>query len=215
MFEPNEKFNTPADIRQKVDLSIIRYNGKAFYARHNGESNQITLYRVERKADSSADMVAKAKKVAFNDSKIDYSSPPLGFMNNGMNSCIFLSRIPSRRFSSGLVGQALEGTSLNGQRCSLPFEFPWSDELRRTIEGEYDSALMVLRSHVNMKEAWSQAFARNLAFGFTKTNGLRLFHKHIPIAVYDERRGGFHPTKSDNFLVDSILHKNGIKSYVA
>jgi hypothetical protein len=215
MFEANEKFSTPADVRQKIDLSIIRYNGKAYYARHNGESNLITLYRVEKKAATQEEIVAKSKKVSYTDKNLDYSSPPLGFMNSNENMCIFLSRIPSRRFSSGLVNQSLEGTSLNGQKCSLPFEFPWSDELRKTIEEEYDSALTILKAHNQMKEAWSQAFARNLAFGFTKTNGLRLFHKHIPIAMYNEKHGGFQPTKSNNFIVDSILHNYGIKSYVA
>lgn len=212
MFLPNEKFNSPADVRQKVDQTIIRYNGKAFYARHNGDSDKITLYKVEKGTPGEN---RKGKSLSFDDNSFDFSSPPLGFMNVNESSCIFLSRIPSRRFSSGLAAHSLEGTSLNGQRCNLPFEFPWSDDLRKVIEDEYVPATTILRNYKDKETAWSQAFSRNLAFGFTKTNGLRLFHKHIPIAFYNPRNTGFQPTGSGNFLVDTILHKHGLKSYVA
>lgn len=211
MFIANEKFSSPIDIRQKVDQTVIRYNGKAFYARHNGESESITLYRVGPKDE---DLSERAKKVSYNDPLLDFSSPPLGFMNTEHNTCVFLSRIPSRRFQSGLSMGALEGTTLNGSQCSVPINFPWSDELRCTIEDIYPTAREVLKKNRNNTEPWSQAFSRILAFGFSKTNGLRLFHKHTTIALY-EKGTGFIPVRSVNFLVDTILHKHELKNYAA
>ncbi len=212
MFAPNEKFFSTNDIRQKIDVSVIRFNGKAYYARHNGESDQITLYRVETQKTEEK---TPGKKISYDHPDLDFSSPPLGFMNYTPTNCMFLSRIPSRRFVSGLQGSALECTSLNGQPCNLPFSFPWSDNLRKTIEDEYESAISILNRLKKHESAWSQAFNRSLAFGYTKTNGLRLFHKHVPIAIYNENNKGFEPLKTSNFLVDSILQKNGIKYYHA
>lgn len=213
MFKPDKRFATMDDVVQKIHKTIITYDNKACYANYNPDKNHgdIELHPIK---DGYSIRDGNSKIVEYDDPKLLYESPKLGFCNIDGGQCVFLSRIPSRTFSIGLTERVMSCTTLNDTEIGMPFSFPWSTCLKDTIEDIYPLPLEILKAkHKLESKAWSQAFARNFAFAYSEGKGLRLFHNHTPMAFYNTADGCFVPIDDCNGFIESVLHKNGIKTY--
>lgn len=204
------KFSTTADIRQKLNNSVVTYDGVPVYCQSTGESSKLTIYGLITKDGKHS----LKKEIEYDDDKFVPQSPPLGYINITPNLTYYASRIPARRFSIGLLRDSIEFRNITGQGVGLPFTWPWSEELHNTIINKYPTPVSILeRLYKKDAPAWSQAFTRTLAFGYSTQNGLRVFHKNTPIAYYNPTKQKFCPLKDSQSLVENILVKHGIKFY--
>lgn len=201
------KFASESDIRQKLDSSIIFYDDKPYYLRASGETTVVSLYDL-RTGKSSL-------QVEYDDARFTYRSPQVGYVNIGAFACVFVNRVPSRMFKLGLTFNSLSYYSITGQSVKNPISnWPFQDNFADSLENRYPSPSTILNKLGKSKDvAWSQAFSKTLAFGYSTQHGLRLFHKNTPIAYYNPKTSEFKALKEDNILVDRILTKHGIKQY--
>ena len=210
------KFASAADIRQKVNGTILTYDGVPCYCMNNGDSDKIEVLGLilDKKTGNSQ----FRKTIEYNDPLLSIQSPNIGYMNVDNRVAIYLSRVPSRRFTIGLTRECFEFKNILGNSVGSPFgNWPYSEELHKTISNNFESPLNILNRLYNPKlnTAWSQAFSRTLAFGYSEGHGLRVFHKNTPIAYYNPKDKIFCSIKPDAILVENILVKHGIKNYAS
>ncbi len=207
------KYANTGDIRQKLNNTIVVYDGTPVYCSNNGESSKIELFGLLLDGQNRS---TYRKTIEYDDPKLSAQSPPIGYINVTADNAIYASRVPSRRFSIGLTRECLEFRSITGTAVNSPIRnWPYNSALDQTIRGVYKRPHIILDElyKPNSEKAWAQAFTRTLAFGFSKQYGLRLFHKNTAIAYYNPKDQKFHPIKNGMLLVDNILVKQGIKSY--
>src|SRR5687767_4564429 len=85
-------FANADDVRHRLGGSIIRFMGKPVYVR---DTDKFTINGF------FLDNVGRAFSAEVDDENLDFSSPPLGYVNTE-TYCGFVSRIPARRFTQGL-----------------------------------------------------------------------------------------------------------------
>lgn len=207
------KFASTADIRQKLNNSIIMYLDIPVVCTCTGESSKIRIRGLSLNKDGYSDF---DKEVEYDDVNLIMQSPPLGYVNNSKTTAIYTSRIPLRQFHIGLTANCVEYRNITGSHHPGLSDWPWSIDLKKTFTNDYPSPIEILdRLYKKGNKAWSQAFSRTLAFGFSEENGLRLFHKNTPIAYYKPKENAFFPIKKESTLVENILMKHGIKNYAS
>lgn len=201
------KFATESDIRQKLDSSIILFDDRPMYTRASGDTTKVSLYNLRTGKDQYV--------VEYDDARFNYRSPVVGYVNVGAFACVFINRIPYRMFKIGLTSNNLSYYSITGQPVKCPISnWPFQPFFADCLENIYPSADTILSKIGKTKDmAWSQAFSRNLAFGYSTAHGLRIYHKNTPIAYYNTKTSEFKAIREDNILVDRILNKYGIKQY--
>lgn len=206
-----KKFATTADIKQKINGTIIMYDNIPVYCQNSGDSTRIEVYGLL--TDKSDNSIFR-KTLEYDDDKFIYQSPRIGYVNKAPNNVVYVSRIPSRQFHLGLTHNILEYRTITGTKTAGFAKWPFVKELHEAIINTYPTALEVLkRLHKVDNTSWSQAFSRTLAFGFSEQNGLKLFHKNTPIAYFNPKKSCFESIREGSSLVENILIKHGIKAY--
>jgi hypothetical protein len=161
-------FYTAADIRMRLDCTIIRYNGKPYYCRSAGEDTFIYLYAL-------TNVGVHRMTIDIDDLSLDYSSPPLGFINYG-NRALYVSRKPHRKQKQGLCTNAALIQNLHGLKEEAD-NILFSKEAENMIMGVYPSYHNAHTLCTNAPSV-SCAFSRNFAVSSLNGPGdLSLHHK--------------------------------------
>jgi hypothetical protein len=199
-------FATQADIKLRLDNTIIRWKGRPYYCRNSGESYQLMLYQVANRQE-------EAIIVDVGDPLLDFSSPPVGFLNHD-EYCVYYSRVPHRKYKQGLANDSIEVHLLNGQKT-------------RDYEHQYVSdkkALMFMGSYPSYHYCWdvihrkpkevrkiSHAFSRNFAIQGGENGCVELYHKMNLIGNYNTDDKYFSLLPTYNVMITkNLLKKLGV-----
>jgi hypothetical protein len=195
-------FSSAADLRQKLHNTVIRYKGEPMFCSCDGAEEAIYL----RKLGVNEAQV----KVSPDDRLLDFSSPPLGFINTERH-CYYVGRIPVRRSVQGLHQNAMEARNLDG------IVIPDRDilagvALSNTISGIYPNWQATLARLMAARAEMSQAFSRTFALRRSGSNQtIALFHRCIPVGEYDrDRRVVILIPTYDNAIVRRELTELGV-----
>lgn len=86
------------DLPQKIDQSVVRYNGMPFWVRCQGGDN-VSLHPIE-------DTNSLTQVVSVRDPLFDISSIPLGYVNYRLwKTTVWVTRFPVRKYKQGLTSQ--------------------------------------------------------------------------------------------------------------
>lgn len=196
-------FAGAADLRQKLNNTIIRYDNEPVFCQTDGTHELLFLTKL-----------GAPKETRFNvepdDRRLNYSSPPLGFVNTDRH-CFYVGRVPTRRSVQGLSEGSLQTISLDGTIGPIGNLFH-SPRLGDCIRGKYPTWAEVLKKILAARAAMSIAFDRS--FALRRMDGpeaIALFHRYLPIGEYlrDRNHVQLSPTY-DNPVMYRQLRELGV-----
>lgn len=197
-------FASNADLKLRLDNTIIRYKGKPFHCRASGGDDKLSLTRLD-------DKETQAINVPADHPDLDISSPPLGFVNYD-RTCVYYSRLPQRKYKQGLSQDGIQVRSLYGT-SERNREHPVnSTRLSNTIRGIYTSFHSCFTRATSTSKDYAQAFSRNFALAKVGATGdIHLYHKFTIIGDFDRKKRYFCLKETyNNEYTRRLLRKHGV-----
>lgn len=133
-----KRYETAADVRLRLDHSVIRFKDKYYYAqimRPRGEVADMDT------SISLIDLITRkpVDLIDANSDKLDITSVPLGYCESrDWKNCIFLARGPYRRQKQGVSADSLVGYSpLTKQNMGITNDTLMSEGFSDMLNGKY------------------------------------------------------------------------------
>ena len=164
------RYNANSDAGMRLGRTLIRYEDKLYYVKDVVGPCDLICWDLE----SSEDVLLNA-----NDSKLDISSIPLGYLNNQNISAFYPMRRPTRSQRQGVdTGRLMYFSPFHRQTIGMGGIDLWP-AFRKLHENSYPTVEECLKAKSSL------AFSRSWCLVATKSENVKtLFCKDIPVGTY-------------------------------
>lgn len=208
-------YDTIEEARQKLEQSIVLFDGLPVYIQGiGGGRNKVSLVFSRLPFTKSS---GKMEDVPISNPSWDFKTmgQKLGYVNvleDGRNSVVFTSRMPSRHSRQGLDQRTVVVKPLPDAVTRIEWGNLFQHEgLVNTIRGKYhtiDEAYNELTKHPNKNIAI--AISRKLALKYDKVVPPTLIYRNEPIG-YTEDGVRFKLAKHKAFMAEELVDMEGLK----
>lgn len=181
-----QRFYDVHGAKQRVDNSVIRYEGNPIYV-NEARARNPERYRTGGAIELSCNVLktGNALTIDAEDLLIDISSPPIGYLNNPTSWSQYLVRVPHRRWKSGVSTRNIIAHSVSRGASHISNSQLRSLEMHNTILNLYpsiDEAKEFLdRISTEHGLNLSRAFSRHVAIGRVNSNAYKVEYKGIEV----------------------------------
>ena len=175
----NRRYNSPSDVNMRLSKTIVSFNGAPVFCKGVYDNTKIIMWDMQ---EGSNDFVVES-----NDSRLDISSPPIGFWTY-QNNAFYAARRPVRSQRQGLEVERLLYYSITmGDWTNFGRDNLVLYGFRKMLTGEYPQLADIL------KQPWNSiALSRTWALKRTSSSKhMLLFHRTSAVGFFNPERGEF------------------------
>ncbi len=182
-------FETPQELQQKMDKTLIRYKEKFVYCDYlEGGSFYLNLIKLPIPTKILSQFYARGhfllietQKVHSSDINLNFATPELGFLNLKHNS-IYISRRSHVQYHHSLTVRSLNIKNIDGNAdIRIPSIDFFHDYFYPMLSNNYGSLDRTIHQLISQNDILSQAFHKRYALKKTELNLIHVYMCSKPI----------------------------------